>query len=86
MNPPKDGSKPNLALAIPSSPVERVERRLPDGRWVDARAYQDALAKLSDEDALTTAQADADGADAGARRDHDPDLPRGLGPRADRSR
>ena len=48
----------------PSPPVERVERRLPDGRWVDARAYQEALAKLSDEDALTTAQADADGAGA----------------------
>jgi hypothetical protein len=63
VNPPKDGSKPNLALRIPSPPVERVERRLPDGRWVDARAYQEALAKLSDEDALTTAQVDAAGAD-----------------------
>ena len=60
VNRPKDGSKPNLALAIPRSPVERVERRLPDGRWVGTRAYQDALAELSDEDALTTAQADAD--------------------------
>jgi len=37
VNPPKDGSKPNMALAIPRPPVERVERRLPDGRWVDAR-------------------------------------------------
>ena len=61
VNRPPDGTKPNLALAIPGSPVERVERRLPDGRWVDAHAYQDALTKLSDEDALTTAQADADG-------------------------
>src|SRR5450631_2530264 len=61
---PKDGSKPNLALAIPSPPVERVDRRLPDGQWVDAHKYQEALAKLSDEDALTTAQADADGAAA----------------------
>ena len=65
VNPPKDGSKPNVALAIPGSPVERVERRLPDGRWVDARAYEDALINLSNEDALTTARADADGADAG---------------------
>ncbi len=62
VNPPPDRTKPNLALAIPGSPVERVERRLPDGRWVDAHAYQDALTKLSDDDALATAQADADGA------------------------
>jgi hypothetical protein len=65
VNPPKDGSPPNLALRIPSRPVERVERRLPDGRWVDAHEYEDAIANLSDEDALTTAQADADDADAG---------------------
>lgn len=64
VNVPKDGSKPNLALAIPASPIDRVERRLPDGRWVDAHAYQEALAILSDEDALTTAEADVDGADA----------------------
>jgi hypothetical protein len=31
VNAPKDG-KANLALAIPGSPVDRVERRLPDGR------------------------------------------------------
>jgi hypothetical protein len=61
---PKDGGKVNLALAIPGSPVDRVERRLPDGRWVDARAYQDALAELSDEDALGSAEAGGDGADA----------------------
>ena len=85
VNRPKDGSKPNLALAIPSPPVERVERRLPDGRWVDARAYQDALANLSDEDALTTAEPTLTALTRG-RRVHDPDLPRGLGPRADRSR
>ena len=60
VNRPKDDSNPNLALAIPRTPIERVERRLPDGRWVRARAYQDALAELSDEHALTTAQADAD--------------------------
>jgi hypothetical protein len=65
VNPPRDGAKPNMALAIPGSPVERVERRLPDGRWVDARAYQDALAEMSDEETLATAQADCDGADAG---------------------
>src|SRR5450755_1518772 len=35
VNTPKDGGKPNVALAIPSSPVQRVDRRLPDGRWVD---------------------------------------------------
>jgi hypothetical protein len=64
VNAPKDGGKANMALAIPGSPVERVERRLSDGRWVDARAYQDALAELSDADALASAQADGDGADA----------------------
>jgi hypothetical protein len=64
VNRPKDGSPPNLALAIPISPVERVERRLPDGRWVDAHSYQDALANLSNEDAITISQADADGAGA----------------------
>jgi hypothetical protein len=64
VNAPRNGGKPNLALAIPRSPVERVERRLPDGRWVDARAYGGALAELSDEDVLRTAQADGDGADA----------------------
>jgi len=63
VNAPKDGGKPNLRLAIPRSPVERVERRLPDGRWVHAHAYQDALTKLSDEHALRTAQADRDIAD-----------------------
>jgi hypothetical protein len=64
VNAPKDGGKPNVALAIPSSPVQRVERRLPDGRWVDARAYRDALAELCDDDAVITAQADGDDADA----------------------
>jgi hypothetical protein len=64
VNAPKDGGKPNLALAMPRSSVERVERRLPDGRWVDAHAYGDALAELSGEDALTTAL--GDGADAGS--------------------
>ena len=65
VNAPKDGGKVNIDLAIPGSPVERVQRRLPDGRWVDARAYRDALSGLSDEDVRGTAQDDADSADAG---------------------
>jgi hypothetical protein len=64
VNAPRDGGKPNLALEIPSSPVEHVERRIPDGRWVDARTYRDALAELSDDDAVATAQTDGGGADA----------------------
>lgn len=59
VNPPKDGSQPNVALAIPRSPIDRVERRLPDGRWVDQADYERALAELSDDDALKTASADA---------------------------
>jgi hypothetical protein len=68
VNAPKDGGPRNVALAIPTSPVEHVQRRLPDGRWVSSRAYESALAGLSDEDALATAQADVDGdsADAGS--------------------
>lgn len=57
---PKDESKPNVALAIPASPVERVERRLPDGRWVDQREYEQALQALCDEQALSVAAADRD--------------------------
>jgi hypothetical protein len=64
VNAPKDGGKPNVALAIPCSPVQRVERRLADGRWVDARAYRDALAELCDDDAVIIAGADGDDADA----------------------
>ena len=71
VNPPRDGSKPNLALAIPRSPVERVERRLPDGRWVE-RALPGALGELSDEEALKPPRSTC-GADAEAAR-HDPDL------------
>ena len=59
VNTPKDGSKPNVALAIPRSPVERIERRLPNGRWAGQAVYARALSELPDEDALHTAQADA---------------------------
>ena len=61
VNSPKDGAKPNEALAIPGSPVDHVERRLPNGRWVEQARYQQALCDLSDEDALQTAQGDAGG-------------------------
>ena len=60
LNRPKDGTAPNTALAIPSTPVERVERRLPDGRWVAQADYEQALEELSDDEALATAQADRD--------------------------
>jgi hypothetical protein len=59
VNRPKDGSKPNAALAIPASPVDRVERRLPDGHWVEHAQYAKALTALSDEEALMTAEADS---------------------------
>ena len=49
VNPPKDGGQANLALAIPRSPVDRVERRLPDGRWGKQASYAQALSELSDE-------------------------------------
>ena len=64
LNPPKDGGQANLALAIPRSPVDRVERRLPDGRWVKQASYAQALSELSDEHALQTAQADASAGEA----------------------
>jgi hypothetical protein len=66
VNQPRDGSKPNTALAIPCSPVERVERRLPDGRWVQQADYVRALAGLLDQDALQTARSDGDSSDAEA--------------------
>jgi hypothetical protein len=59
VNRPKDGGKPNAALAIPASPVDRVERRLPDGRWLGHAQYAKALTALSDEEALMTAEADS---------------------------
>jgi hypothetical protein len=59
VNRPKHGAEPNLALAIPGSPVDHVERRLPDGRWVEQASYGQALSDLSDEDALRTAEDDA---------------------------
>ena len=64
VNAPKDGGKPNLALAIPRSPVDRVERRLPDGRCVEQASYVQALSELSDEHALWTADADASASEA----------------------
>lgn len=67
MNRPKDGAKANAALAIPCSPVARVERRLPDGRWVEQARYLQALPEISDADALETAHADADPGDAHGR-------------------
>jgi hypothetical protein len=66
VNRPRDGAAPNGALAIPCSPVDRVERRLPDGRWVARAEYQHALTELADRDAITTADADKGGSvDAG---------------------
>jgi hypothetical protein len=44
VNPPKDGSKPHRELEISSSPIERVERRLPDGRWIAIDEHEEALA------------------------------------------
>jgi len=64
VNPPRGRQQGEPGTRDPQAPVERVERRLPDGRWVDAHEYQDALANLSNEDALANAQADADGAGA----------------------
>jgi hypothetical protein len=64
LNRPTDGSKPNTALAIPCSPVQRVERRLPDGSWVKQADYMQALEGLSDQDGLRTGRADGEGSDA----------------------
>ncbi len=44
VNPPKDGGHPSKELEIPSSPIERVERRLPDGRWIAIDEHEEALA------------------------------------------
>jgi hypothetical protein len=44
VNSPKGGGEPNMALAIPTGPVKRVERRLPDGRWVGQTDYERELA------------------------------------------
>ena len=63
VNRPKDGSTPNLALKLPHSPIERVERRLPDGRWVEHAQYADALADMTDDAALETAEADLGSSD-----------------------
>jgi hypothetical protein len=48
-----------MALAIPSGPVERVERWLPDGRWVGETDYEREVGDLSNHRAPQTAQADA---------------------------
>jgi hypothetical protein len=68
VNPPPEGGPPRQELAIPRAPIERVERRLPDGRWVDQADYAAALAELSTAEAIATAQADVetDAGDAGA--------------------
>ena len=52
-----------MALGIPCTPVKRVERRLPDGRWVAEADYEQALEELSDDEALVTTQADRDAVD-----------------------
>lgn len=57
---PPEGGVPRKELEVPGGPVERVERRLPDGRWVDQGEYADALAQLSGEEAVAIAQADVD--------------------------
>jgi hypothetical protein len=68
VNPPPEGSLPRRELAIPGSPIERVERRLPDGRWVSQADYAAALAALSATETIATAQGDvnADAGDDGA--------------------
>jgi hypothetical protein len=44
VNPSKDGGQPSKELEIPSGPIERVERRLPDGRWIAIDEHEDGLA------------------------------------------
>jgi hypothetical protein len=68
VNPPRDGGLARQELAIPGPPIERVERRLPDGRWVGQAEYAAALADLSDDQSVDTATADLDasGGDVGA--------------------
>lgn len=61
VNPPLDGGEPRQDLEIPGAPIERVERRLPDGRWVDAGEYAIALAELFERAAIDVAQAELDG-------------------------
>jgi len=86
VNSPKGGGHPNIALAIPSAPVERVERRLPDGRWVGQTDYERTVAGLSDHQGLQTTQADAEPGPAAANRTDDPNPPRRMVPAADRPR
>jgi hypothetical protein len=64
VNAPPEGGSPRRELAIPGSPIERVERRLPDGRWVGQADYAGALDALTAEAAIATAQGDVD-TDAG---------------------
>ncbi len=59
-----DGSNPR-DFEIPGPPFERITRWLPDGRWVDAAEYKDALASMSDEDRIATMQADGSSPTAG---------------------
>jgi len=59
VKPPPEGL-PRKELEIPGGPIDRVERRLPDGRWVGQAEYAEALAELSGEEAIVTAQADVD--------------------------
>lgn len=60
VNAPPEGGAPRAEYEIPSGPIERIERRLPDGRWVSQAQYAQALARLSDEEAIATAQDDVD--------------------------
>jgi len=65
VNPSPDGGSPRQDLEIPGAPIERVERRLPDGRWVAAGEYAGALAGLSELEAIVTAQDDVDAGSEG---------------------
>jgi len=60
VNPSPEGGSPRQDLEIPGAPIDRVERRLPDGRWVAAGEYAGALAELSKEYAMAIAQDDVD--------------------------
>jgi hypothetical protein len=65
VNPPRGGGPPRREYEIPGPPIERVERRLPDGRWVGQAEYAGALDALSDAQMLQLAEDEVE-ADAGA--------------------
>ncbi|MGA2928973.1 MAG: SEC-C metal-binding domain-containing protein [Solirubrobacteraceae bacterium] len=58
VNTPSDGGDPRDDLQIPGPPVARVERLLPDGRWVNQAEYAAAVGELAGEQQLAAAQQD----------------------------